>query len=105
MLEPGEDPADACRRELMEETGFPTREIHRLGNNSPCAGRLSNRIHSFFVTAGERVADHKPEPAITTELWTTTQLMAKIRAGEFAQQLHIGALLLAELHGHIRLPR
>ena len=53
LVDPGESPADACRRELLEETGLTARAIHPLGENSPCTGRLDNRIHSFFVEAGE----------------------------------------------------
>src|SRR5919204_2112198 len=68
MVDAGERPIDTCRRELMEETGLTARRIHPLGDNSPCTGRLSNRIHSFFVETGERVADFKPEPGLTVKL-------------------------------------
>ena len=30
LVDPGEDPAEGCRRELMEETGFTARAIHAL---------------------------------------------------------------------------
>ena len=59
-----EDPAEACARELLEETGYPARAVHSLGAPaSPCTGRLSNRIHSFFVETGERIADFSRSPA------------------------------------------
>src|SRR5262249_6431221 len=61
LVDPGEDPADGCRRELMEETGFTARAVHALGENSACTGRLNNRIHNFFVEAGERAAAFEPE--------------------------------------------
>ena len=45
-----------CARELLEETGYPARAVHSLGTPAAaCTGRLSNRIHSFFVETGERV--------------------------------------------------
>jgi 8-oxo-dGTP pyrophosphatase MutT (NUDIX family) len=105
LVDRGEEPAASCRRELLDETGFPARAVHPLGVASPCTGRLSNRVHSFFVETAERVSDFKPEPGISAELVTLEQLTKMILAGEFAQQMHVGALLLAELHGHLKLPR
>ena len=104
LVEGGEDPVESCRRELLEETGFCARAIHRLGNTSPCTGRFDNRIHSFCVEAGERMAKFKPEPGIEVKAVSPAQLARMIRAGEFESQLHLGALLLAELHGFLRLP-
>ena len=105
LLDPGETPADSCRRELLEETGLTARSIHALGENSPCTGRLNNRIHSFFVEAGERISPFVPEPGIEVKLVSPTDIVRMIRAGDFVSQLHIGALLLAELHGFLALPR
>jgi len=105
LVDDGEDPLECCRRELLEETGLTARAIHRLGNTSPCTGRLSNRLHSFFVEAGERVAGFKPEPGVTVKLVSPAQIVGMIRSGEFLSQLHIGTLLLAELNGFLALPR
>jgi len=104
LVEHGEDPAEGCRRELLEETGWRARAVHSLGTPAAaCSGRLNNRIHSFFVEAGERAADFVDEPGLSTQLLTDAELVAMIKAGEFVQQLHLGALLLAELHGFINL--
>jgi ADP-ribose pyrophosphatase len=105
LVDDGEDPAEGCRRELAEETGFPVRAIHRLGDTSPCTGRLNNRIHSFFVETGERMKTFDPEPGVAVKLVSAGQLARMITKGEFVSQLHIGALLLAELHGFLALPR
>jgi len=101
LVEPNEDPAEACRRELLEETGYPTRAIYPLGIAAPCSGRLSNRIHSFFLETGERVDDFVPKPGIAAKLVTASALVDMIRSGEFISQLHLGALLLAELRSFI----
>jgi 8-oxo-dGTP pyrophosphatase MutT (NUDIX family) len=101
LAEPNEDIAEGCRRELLEETGYPTRAIHALGTAAPCSGRLSNRIHSFFLETGERVTDFVPEPGLTVELVTASELVSMIKSGEFVSQLHLGALLLAELRSFI----
>jgi ADP-ribose pyrophosphatase len=103
LAEPDEDPAEGCRRELLEETGYPTRSIHLLGTTAACSGRLSNRIHSYFLQAGERIDGFVPEPGLTVELVTASELVALIKSGEFDAQLHLGALLLAELQSFISL--
>ena len=101
LAEPNEDLAEGCRRELLEETGYPARAIHPLGTAAPCSGRLSNRIHSFFLKTGERVNDFVPEPGITVRLVTASELVGMIKSGEFVSQQHLGALLLAELRSFI----
>jgi ADP-ribose pyrophosphatase len=103
LVEKGEDAANACRRELLEETGFPARTVHALGDYSPCTARLSNRVHSFFVETGNRQPGKTAEPGIEVRLMTLAELAALIRSGEFVLQLHIGAMLLAGLGGHIDL--
>jgi ADP-ribose pyrophosphatase len=105
LVDPGEKPIDCCRRELMEETGLTARTVHALGENRPCTGRFSNRIHNFFVAAGARVAKFEPEPGLTVKLVSPAELTRLITRGEFVSQLHIGTLLLAELNGFITLPR
>jgi ADP-ribose pyrophosphatase len=105
LVEHGEDPAEAGARELLEETGYPARVVHSLGQPAAaCTGRLSNRIHSFFIETGERIADFAPEPGLSVTLKSPAELAAMIKAGEFVQQLHLGTLLLAELQNFLKLP-
>ena len=101
LVEKGEAPAETCKRELLEETGFPALAVHALGDYSPCTARLSNRLHSFFVETDARA--EAAEAGIEPKLVTAAELAALIRSGEFVLQLHIGAILLAGLRGHIDL--
>ena len=101
LVDADEAAADCCRRELLEETGFAARTVHPLGSYAPCTARLSNRVHSFFVETGPRVEKHAPEAGIEVKLVTPEELASLIRSGEFILQLHIGAILLAGMHGHI----
>jgi 8-oxo-dGTP pyrophosphatase MutT (NUDIX family) len=105
LLDPGEDPAAGCARELLEETGYPARAVHALGAAAACSGRLSNRVHSYFVETGDRVAGFVAEPGLTVALKSPAELAAMIKSGEFVQQLHLGALMLAELRSLLTLPR
>jgi 8-oxo-dGTP pyrophosphatase MutT (NUDIX family) len=100
LVETGEDAAETCRRELLEETGYPARAVHPLGSYAPCTARLSNTVHSFFVETGPRSAA-PTEAGIELRMVSPAELAGLIRSGDFALQLHIGALLLASLRGHI----
>jgi len=45
------------------------------------------------------------KPGITVKLVSPAEIVRLIKSGVFASQLHIGALLLAELNGFLALPR
>lgn len=47
VIDKGEKPEEAARRELLEETGHETEELIYLGNVSPNPAIMSNRIHFF----------------------------------------------------------
>lgn len=103
LLEGDESAEACCRRELMEETGLTARGVHALGSYAPCSARLSNRLHSFFVEAEASTGAKPNERGIELKLVSPAQLAKLILAGDFVLQLHIGALLLAGLHGFIDL--
>jgi 8-oxo-dGTP pyrophosphatase MutT (NUDIX family) len=102
-IDAGETAEESCRRELLEETGFPSRTVHALGSYAPCTARLSNKVHSFFVETGPRDDQFPGEAGIEVRLVTQQELAALIRAGEFVLQLHIGALMLAGMDGYLEL--
>jgi ADP-ribose pyrophosphatase len=99
LAEKGEAAAETCKRELTEETGLKARAVHALGVYAACTARLSNRVHSFFVETEGSASAQSGEPGMTVKLVTLAELGHLIRTGGFVLQLHIGALLLAGLHG------
>lgn len=101
LVDPGEDPAACCCRELVEETGFAACAVHALGTYAPCTSRLSNRVHSFYVEIASTPESERIEPGLELMLVNPLQLAKLIANGEFFLQLHIGALFLASMHGYI----
>jgi ADP-ribose pyrophosphatase len=99
MADDGEAAVDCCRRELLEETGLTARAVQALGSYSPCTARLSNRVHSYFVDTAARDDRQGFDEGIELRLVTPRELGALILSGEFALQLHIGALMLAGMRG------
>jgi ADP-ribose pyrophosphatase len=105
LVDAGEDPAETARRELLEETGLSSRAIHALGTLAPNTGRASNRIHSFFIEAGEAATSFVPEAGVASKLVSPPELAGMIKGGQFVSQLHLGTLLLAQLRGFVELPQ
>lgn len=98
MRDLNEDPAETCRRELLEETGLQARTVTSLGTFFTDTGRLENRTHNYLVEADPAAADFRPEPGMEVALVTPEDLLRRVRSGTFPLQLHLGTLLLAWNH-------
>ncbi|MBO4879404.1 MAG: NUDIX hydrolase [Clostridia bacterium] len=49
VMNPGEDPAETARRELLEETGFRAGKLTFLGTCSPNPALFKNHFHCFLA--------------------------------------------------------
>jgi 8-oxo-dGTP pyrophosphatase MutT (NUDIX family) len=57
-IEPDEDPADAARREVEEETGWrPVGDLHLLVRYHPSSGLLDQTFSCYLATVAERVGE------------------------------------------------
>ena len=104
MLDQDEQPIDCCRRELLEETGFPALN----GTRTRQLTRPARRGYRTKSIRSSSRPDHPPtasgiEAGIEVKLVSPGELATLILTKEFALQLHIGALLLASMHGYIDL--
>lgn len=97
IVDDGQTPLQACQQELREEAGLLVREAYDLGSHFPDAGRLQNKIHSFFVTA-HSLPTFKPEDDVEPDYVDWPTLLTMIRTGDFASSLHISTLFLATHH-------
>jgi 8-oxo-dGTP pyrophosphatase MutT (NUDIX family) len=68
MVDPGESPAEAAARELLEETGYRAREVATLGALNPNPALFGNRLHVFLATGCERVAPIRNDGTEETEV-------------------------------------
>ncbi|MBQ0052037.1 MAG: NUDIX hydrolase [Treponema sp.] len=59
VMDAGESPEDAARRELLEETGYKSNELIYLGKANPNPAIMSNHVH--FFAAKNLVATGKQE--------------------------------------------
>lgn len=87
VIDAGEEPIDAARRELLEETGYASESLVPLIENDPNPALQGNRCFSFLATNAVRVGD--PSGGDPDE-----QLSIELVPAEFALRL--------ALEGHVR---
>lgn len=99
LLEDGESPTDACRRELKEEAGIIAEQLVYLGSYYADTGRLENRIHAFFAYTSDSDPNFVSEQGMSIEFVTPSVLRKQILNGTFCHQLHLAVFVLAALAG------
>ena len=106
MVDAGEDPAAAARRELAEETGYHARQWDALGRLAVEPGRHTNYGHVFVARGCRRVAAPAPEPSedLRVRVVPAPTLPALVEAGEIAHGVHAAAVFWAKARGWLDEP-
>lgn len=94
MVDPGESPAEAARREVLEETGYGGGVLEELGVVNPNPALFGNRCHTFALR------DVRPEREIANEgteetevvLVPKAELHARLARGEIDHALVVAGL-------------
>ena len=94
IVDPGEEPAAAAARELLEETGYRAESIRALGSLNPNPALFGNRVHTFLAEGALRVGDvmNGPLEETVVELGPARELPERVRRGEIDHALVIAAL-------------
>ncbi|MBX6764067.1 MAG: NUDIX hydrolase [Rubrobacteraceae bacterium] len=98
LLEPGEAPEDAARRELLEETGYGEGEWELLGRVSSSPSLKDNWAHLFLARGVERVnesLDLDEHERLTVESVPIGGVERLVLSGEIFSSSGVAAALLA----------
>ncbi len=97
MVDPGETPAGAAIRELLEETGYAPKAgpegMELLGAIEPNPAIQDNRCHSFLAHNCEKLGEPQPEEMedLTVELVPLAEVPGLIQNGEISHALVVVA--------------
>jgi 8-oxo-dGTP pyrophosphatase MutT (NUDIX family) len=97
LVEEGEEPEKAARRELREETGYAGGEWEFLGAVASSPSLKDNWAHLYLARGVELAATQRPDEYERLEVVAVPveELLPKIRAGEIVSSSGIAAILLA----------
>jgi len=105
VLEPGETPLDAAKRELREETGYVADAWYPIVSVATEPSRHTVQAH-FFCARGARLSNERaPEASEDIEVTTVPRasLLSLCDQGGIVHGVHLGAILLAARRGLLEL--
>jgi ADP-ribose pyrophosphatase len=99
LVEPGEDPAAAAKRELLEETGFEGNVI-KIGEASPNPALHPFKCHMFLALDVQQLGPQTLDPneVLDIEYIPLAEIPEYIRAGKINHSLVMNAFYYARLY-------
>ena len=97
FIEGDETPAEAARRELLEETGFASDTWSDLGTYVVDGNRRCGLEHVFIATRAKRVSEPASHDLAesTVELMSTAEAIGMLRSGGISELASAAGLALA----------
>lgn len=94
MVDPGETPAEAAARELLEETGYLAERVLPIGVVNPNPALFDNRCHTYLAVGAHRVDEVRNESTEETvvELVPEGEVDRLVREGRIDHALVVAAI-------------
>jgi 8-oxo-dGTP pyrophosphatase MutT (NUDIX family) len=94
IVDPGEDPAAAAARELLEETGYRAARVRPLGSLNPNPALFANRVYTFLAEGVEEAGEiaNGPLEETVVELVPVHEIRERLRRGAIDHALVVAAL-------------
>ena len=98
MVDAGEDTQSAATREMKEETGYDTEEVHAIGKISPNPALMSNHTYFYVAYNVEKTGDQQLDNMEDIEVLEVdlNQIPTLITNGEIDHSLVVSAFYLLD---------
>ncbi|ANE49866.1 NUDIX hydrolase [Flavisolibacter tropicus] len=95
VIDEGETPEEACRRELLEETGYEFEQYHYLGKICANPATTTNFTHMFLATGGRKVAEQQLDDTEDVEVLfhSIAEVKAFLLQNTIMQSLHVNCIM------------
>lgn len=95
VMEPGETPLEAAKRELQEETGYGNGEWEELMVLSANPSTMTNVTHCFLATNVEKIYDQQLDATedLTVHLLSREEVVGLLQRNDIVQSLMVAPLL------------
>ena len=99
-LEPNEDPLEAAKRELQEETSYQAEKYEKLTAMFTTPGFCNEVLHIYLATKLNKSKQgqnlDEGEQSLTVECFSLPKVIEMIESGEIADSKTIAGILLTE---------
>jgi ADP-ribose pyrophosphatase len=97
MEDEDENPMQAARRELLEETGYTSDNFIQIGCVSPNPANQTNLIYSFLALDARKVSEQNLDDAedIEVVLKPLDEVIRMAKSGELFQSMQVSAVFFA----------
>ncbi len=94
VMENGEEPLEAAKRELLEETGYGGGEWSKLMTIAPNPSSMTNLTHCFLAVGVKKIAEQSLDATeeLSVHLMSEAEVKALLENGEVLQALMIAPL-------------
>ena len=94
VMEKGEEPLEAARRELLEETGYAGGEWTKLMAIGPNPGSQNNLTHCFLAVGVEKIAEQSLDDTeeLTVHLMSEAEVRSLLENNQICQALMVAPL-------------
>jgi ADP-ribose pyrophosphatase len=97
VIDDGETPVEALRRELLEETGYQFDDFELLSTLYANPSTANNQTYSYLARGGKKVQEQKldEQEELIVETFTIAEVKQLLLDNKIAQALHCAGLFYA----------